>query len=823
MKFWKNRPLLMAGVASAAVTPFSVAHAQDDESSGDQVGQIRDVITVTARQREENVQDTPVTVTAFTEAQIERIGVQSMRDYAKLVPNLQLVETQNSTFTFINIRGISQFRNTDPSVAVVIDGVLTTSPIGLSQELFDIQQIEVLKGPQGALYGRNAMGGAINITTKRPTNEFEGFARAGYGNGDSGKAQFVMSGPLREDVLLARVATSFYTTDGVRENVTLGKPGDNRRNFSTRGRLLWLPSDNFEADFRVSYSEDDSSALGFIDVSPVFHETAPGSGVSLGTALGIPGFQPFLPNGFGGPITGASASQLFVAPGASPFIGDGDNIDLVPLQVNLNGIEERRLYNVSFKLDYDLGDLGDVTSITSYDKAEDFAIGENPPRAASRGLKNTQYRENKQWSQELRLTSKDDQRLRWIFGGYLQFSDTFLSTTVQMDSNGRDTLENLVTTSPFATPAGVCSRIPFLAGGGSPFDPAAAFPFDGSEGDCAIGFDGDQGDNFAYAAFGQINFDLTDSIELSFSGRYDRDERDQITQTPDLFLTVQGNPVDVSNGTVRSANFDSFQPKGTIRWRPLDGVMLFASYAEGFRSGGFNRPGVQALADANRPTNPTIPNGIFDIYPQQDTQGFDTGVKFSSSDGRFTINAAGFVTTVDNLQTFSIVNINNILSQTIIPVDEVKLKGVEVDTVYNLSDTLSFNAGFGWTDSKITKDTARGNTVGNKAPQTPDTTLNVGFQYEQPFVWRSMDANFFLRADYRRVGDMHFNPENFAVRDPVNTVDLRAGVELVDNLRIEGWVRNLGDENFCQEVFNPLGICFPGKLREYGFELTKRF
>ena len=102
---------------------------------------------------------------------IEQAGITSMRDYVGMAPQISLVETQNIGFAFVNVRGLSQVRNSEPTVAVVVDGVLQTTGLGFSEELYDIEQVEVLKGPQGALYGRNASGGAINITTRQPTND----------------------------------------------------------------------------------------------------------------------------------------------------------------------------------------------------------------------------------------------------------------------------------------------------------------------------------------------------------------------------------------------------------------------------------------------------------------------------------------------------------------------------------------------------------------------------------------------------------------------------------------------------------------------------
>ena len=172
-------------------------------------------VVITARKRDETFQDVPITVDVFTAQKIQSAGIESPRDFVALVPNMTLVEVQNVGNSFITVRGISQARNSEPSVAVLVDGVLETNPYQFDQELTDIQQIEVLKGPQGALYGRNAIGGAIIIHTADPADHFEGNARLGVGNGTSEKAQFALSGPIDSaGTLRYRASFNYYNTDG---------------------------------------------------------------------------------------------------------------------------------------------------------------------------------------------------------------------------------------------------------------------------------------------------------------------------------------------------------------------------------------------------------------------------------------------------------------------------------------------------------------------------------------------------------------------------------------------------------------------------------
>ncbi|HEY4038642.1 MAG TPA: TonB-dependent receptor plug domain-containing protein, partial [Burkholderiaceae bacterium] len=191
-----NRHRTLACAAAALILPLAAPAlwAQTSTTSGSEAKS--EEIVVTARKRDESNQDVPISVNVFSEQTIESAGIEKPGDFISLVPNMTLVQTQNAGNAFVVMRGISQARNSEPSVAVLVDGVLETNPAEFNQELFDIRQIEVLKGPQGALYGRNAIGGAIIIHTKDPPNHFEGSAKLGVDNGPSERAQASVGGPM---------------------------------------------------------------------------------------------------------------------------------------------------------------------------------------------------------------------------------------------------------------------------------------------------------------------------------------------------------------------------------------------------------------------------------------------------------------------------------------------------------------------------------------------------------------------------------------------------------------------------------------------------
>jgi iron complex outermembrane receptor protein len=278
-------------------------------------------ITVTARRRSESFQDVPVTITAFDQQQIEAAGIERPQDFISLTPNVTLVETQNQGTSFIVVRGISQARNSEPSVAVLVDGVLMSNPAQFTQELFDVQQIEVLKGAQGAVYGRNAIGGAIVITTREPGETLEGRVKLGYDSGPATRLQVSGDGPVGgSDALKFHAALSYYDTDGYIDNPFLGEEADPYQDISARGRLLWEASDRLSLDTRVYLSQVETQALFF------------------------------------------------------NIVGDVNDTSL-PVRVNNAGQNDRDLSQVSLKLDYET-DGGVFTAITSFDTIEEILTGD---------------------------------------------------------------------------------------------------------------------------------------------------------------------------------------------------------------------------------------------------------------------------------------------------------------------------------------------------------------------------------------------------------------------------------------------------------------
>jgi iron complex outermembrane receptor protein len=721
----RHGPVALACLGAYLSLDLTVAYAQD----------ALEEILVTARRRTESFQDVPISITAFDQDDIRSAGIERPQDFVSLTPNVTLVETQNQGTSFLTIRGISQARNSEPSAAILVDGVLLTNPAQLTQELFDIQSIEVLKGPQGAVYGRNAIGGAILLTTKEPGDTNEHRLRLGYDDGPGTKAQFMTGGPLGgSDTLKYQASLSYYDTDGWIDNPYLGEEADPFTDTSVRLRLIGDPNDRLRWDARVYDSEVETQALYF------------------------------------------------------NIVGNANDTSL-PVRVNNPGINDRELSQVSFKLDYEL-DSATFTSITSIDSVEEILTGDNfdfLPITESFvynlgffiDLAQSQFLDVDTTSQEFRFTSSGDERLRWIAGLYMTTTDRFISTGNVVDTG-------LGAPPVYETPRG-------------------NFPFDfGSYPNPQTTFLADSQDNFAWAVFGELATDLGERTELSVALRYDEDTRENTTLTPTAFLPT----ATATTGQVREETWDELQPRVTLRYQPSDSVTLYGSLGRGFRSGGFNQTGVG--------TDPVaVAIGVTDLFDAEVADTLEFGLKSQLGDN-LNLNFSVYDTEAEGTYYFVFLFASS--TQNLGSLGAVDYFGYELDLTAQLGDSVEVFFGYGATDSEI-KESVVASDIGNQAPLVSEDTTNFGVQYRRPFS--SSGRSFFARADYRRIGETWWDPSNSTVREPVNLLDLRVGIE-GESWSVVGWQKNFNDVEYNTE-FSPGGFVFKAKPQRWGIDFVKEF
>jgi iron complex outermembrane recepter protein len=747
--------------ALSALTTAVLAATANAQPSG-----VIEDFVITARKRNESNVDVPVTVTVFTANKILAAGIEKPSDFIALTPNITLVQTQNAGNSFVTARGISQNRNTEMSVAVLMDGVLMVNPAQFNQELFDIEQIEVLKGPQGALYGRNAIGGAITITTKKPTDTLAGAVQVGADSGPGWRTQANVSGPVgSSETLKFRASASWKDTDGFIDNTYLNEKADPYQDQSARLRLLWEPSSTFSADARFNISQLDSQALYYNIRSPLA-EPFPGAPISLGHGKGDP---------------------------------DSVNDTSLDVRVNNAGVNERDLQNVSLKMDWELAG-GTFTSITAYDTLEELLTGDAfdfVPTQESIGVafgftdqNQSQYLEVSSTSQEFRFVSAPAERLRWVAGVYGVATTRFISTG------------NMVDTGKGVLPVYRSPRGQF------PFD----FTTDAINPQAT--FLADDQDNFAWAVFGELTYDLSDATEVAFSLRYDEDTRENTTKTPTAYLpNVPGFPQGFT-GEKREQTWDDWQPKLTWRYKLTDDLSYYATLARGFRSGGFNQTGVGPIAAANKFL------GVSDTFDKETVDTAEVGMKGRFMDGRIRSNMSLYTSKAEGTYFFIFLAANS--TQNLGNLKEVEYRGLEFDVSATVNSYVDLTAAVGITDSEIT-DSDTKTDIGNRAPNASDYTFNMGADFHYPLT--SNGVELFTRVEFRRIGETAFFDRQQADtndRDPVNLLDLRVGVELANDWSLTAWGKNALDKEYNAE-YSTGGFVFKAPPAVWGVDFVKRF
>ncbi|WP_282122447.1 TonB-dependent receptor [Algibacter mikhailovii] len=331
-----------------------------------------------SRKRTESIQTTPESVTALNSEGIESAGVTDVSSFSTLVPNLKFNTAQAVGLNFITVRGIPQVRGGDAPLAFVIDGVTIPDPSLLSQDLYDLALVEVVKGPQGALYGKNAIGGAINIYTKDPTNKMSNKVQLGVGNGGQFQAQFVSSGAIAKDKVFYRFSTNYKTFDGLLTNEFLNEKVDFSEDFNIRGQIKARLTNNFTVAATYQYFKINGGAA-YYSVNPI-------------------GFEGEFPGGVLDPNP-KKGNNVIVA----DVLGKSD-------MINNYG---------NFKMNYNLGQV-EIQSLTSFNKVERSSFGDLDFLDLSLFTQGEEATTNT-FNQEIRVNNTNtNSKFDWSLGGFYQ-------------------------------------------------------------------------------------------------------------------------------------------------------------------------------------------------------------------------------------------------------------------------------------------------------------------------------------------------------------------------------------------------------------------
>lgn len=702
-------------------------------------------VRVIARFRDENLQDVPIGISVLTAARLRDAGVDRPGDFVAMAPNVSLVEAQSAGYSALTIRGVSQVRNGEPPVAMVVDGVLQVHPAQFTRELLELERVEILRGPQGALYGRNASGGAILLSTRAPAATLGGHWRLGIGSDGERLQQASLSGPVGA-AFGFRVGARQHAHDGYFDNTTLGRRADPYHDRSLRSLLRWSAGDTVSTDLRLNLSRTRGGALNY--------RFQPANLAADGVSLDL----------------------------ADPFDfsrADADSVDRRLLANNL-GENDRDIDELSLKFEFASGGVG-FTSISALTRVEEYVAGDQFPYTALAlpasqffidGTQ-TQFVDVQAFSQELRLMSAPEPRVRWMVGAWYLHTSRFVSTSTG-DDRGLG-IERITRRPAFD----------------SLRNPTATFLADDNR-------------NRAFALFGNVVVDLGDSVELALALRHDVDRREQ-----------RVSPLQVGGGDPGARNrsrFERLQPKLTASWRPSLPMLLYASWGEGFRSGQFNQNGVGAAAAG------AGLQGVDDRIAAETSRTFELGAKSALFDDRWRLNLALFDSRLEHTPYF--VFVGAIAAQVLVGIDRVRVRGGELEAEWRPVEGFEIHAGVGVSDSRVLRYRLNEAAVGRRAPYVPAISANLGLQYR-----RAIGAGHagFVRLDYEHRGRQYWDPENSSARSALDLLHLRVGIESTRQpWSLVASVRNATDQRYNAEWVAG-GFAQAAPPRRWQLELRREF
>ncbi len=801
-------------------------------------------ILVTARRGAERLIDVPASVSVLSTEAIARTGVVRAQDFLQLTSGVTIVTgTAEAGDTQINIRGINGARDAESSVALVVDGILKTNGAQLNQNQGTLRQIEVLKGPQGAIYGRNAAAGAIVITTQKPTETLTGAVRASYGELATGEVNGYLAGPIAPGIGFV-LSGNYRTTDGFWRNEFLddAKVVDNQETWGVDGRILAEMGEGSTLDVKARYAKLTGASINyntsfqlpnFAAVNPAFYED-----VNLHPFRYYSNIRPineqrtwevsakydreFETVKFSMWAQYADVDQLLIADGTSADFARYTFPGATPTSVAAsNACFASTAALTGFPLNPPTF-VGSVPTPFIFDPANGSTFGAFSPSTCD-GTQ-LQIRKQKDISAEVRLESNDGGPVSWSFGGY--FLNIKRETGVSLGADlGQGALRTLYNSPGTSNPTSQLYN--------------------------------DRFDTDVWAAFGSVDWKATDALTLGLALRYDLEARDARNLVPLVTDPITGAPINPGqvNGPIppTSASFGQLQPKVTLAYKVSDDAAIYANWGVGFKSGGFNNQG--SAATVNNAFNvPGIDAGvtIFDQYRKERSSAFEAGLKGNLLDGRVTFDLAGYYTRITDMQFFEFFVGGFGLLRVVSNIDRVDVYGGELNVTARIVDGWTVFGSGNITDSQIKANASRPYTVGNKSPYTADYTVNIGTQAVVPLTGSLRGT---LRADWRLTGPTWFHsvqdqerPTIFSQLLPISalalpgfvgnarydraqrraydTVNLRVGLE-GDNWTLTAFANNLFDEKFINEAIPAIefggSFISPGQRRIVGVEAGVRF
>ena len=751
------RSLLAASVSLAAVSAIAAPAFAQDTTVGE--------IVVTAQKREEAIQDVPIAVSAFSQESLEKAKIDGGPNLVLAIPNVNFSKGNFTGYNF-QIRGVGAklvSGSGDAGTGIHLNNAPLTANNLFESEFFDVERVEVLRGPQGTLYGRNATGGVVNLITAKPVDTFEALIKGEVGNYDSRKLRAMINIPLG-DMLAVRAAGAMLQRSGYGENITTGNDVDDRDLWNSRISVAFRPSDSFEATFMWDHFEEDDARsrigkqLCTKDLGPSNVGGQAYSGVGAiaqiqrglfsqgcdNTRLNDPGI-------LGTPNSQATLGGLFGAlfgfTTGDQFAGQMQNPDVRKIASSFDPTYQAETDIYQFQIQWDLNDELQLTALTGYSENflftrqdynrivpnANFNAAPNPVNAvAALGLAyynptpavDSLYEQlfpggfvndpqlgslnkfstadisggrSEQWSQELRLQSNFDGPFNFNIGAiYLDFRS---DGDYYVMGNTLTAAMQVQNSLPFATVTGCTSGTPcFIDPNATPnrsghnyYDNTGAYHLK------------------SRAAFGEVYWQLTDTLRLTGGLRYTHDRKRSENRPVVLSAPGTGIPLSTTEPFL-FAEFKETTGRFNVDWKPdlsfTDETLLYLSYSRGYKAGGMN---------------PACSAGVVTCPPKtfapEFVDAWEIGTKNTLLGGAMVLNLTGFKYDYIGYQVSKIVNRTSVNENI-----DAKIAGLELETVWSPMDGLRLNANIGYLKTEIADGTMSVD-VFNRTQGDPNLTL----------------------------------------------------------------------------------------------------
>lgn len=797
----RNSPLLRSAVLAALCSVAAGAHAQ----------QQLDEIVVTAQKREQSINEVPITINAYSGDAVADLGVRSAEDLTKLTPGIEVTASGGIGTKVWTIRGVGfndYSTSASSTVGVYADEVALPYPVMTTGEFFDVERVEVVKGPQGDLFGRNTTGGQVNIVSKRPTSEFEAGITLGYASYQTFNAEGYLSGPFGDRVRGRLAFTTTQSNEGWQESIS--RPGDKLGELDKKAVRAMLEADvteNFGALLKVYYNDDQSDNLAPTAVD--------------GRLIGFtdPTLRQFANTG--------GALESFV-----PFsVDDNEAADWSNGPGNaLRPKRDNQLQGVNLRLTWQLGGM-ELVSVTGYDEFERREANDWDGTALL-DSSNINVTDIESFSQELRLSGEND-RFNWVVGLYYS-DDTMkedynyffgegvyginqLNTMYDQDTESKaifghvefkltDTVDAILGarfTSEDREWTG-CTYDQTPPDLNVPGLPLSVFLTNIINGPGVLTPNGLLNDAFNIPN----GLPLAPAVPANGCGTFD---------------DIVGSPT-AGQFAVFSRKISADEPmwKAGLNWRPMDNVMLYGSISQGFKSGGFNG------ANSNTTTQ-LIP------YELEKLLAYEIGAKNTLLDGALQLNAAVFYYDYEDKQerSLAVTPVGNIGGVQNVPKSEIR--GAELEMAWRATDALKIDLGLSVLDTEVkewlqvSRESAYPTVVlrdasGLELANAPDFSGNLDVSYAIPMGSLQLVPTVSLVYRGETSGDLAL--EN--ARESYTLTDVRVALQPANEGKWRGlfWVRNVTDEDYyvsAQTGGNFTWTRTNGMPRTFGVSVDYRF